>query len=152
MSISIRKALPSDIQTIVELTQKIAEFEKATFISEGKKEKLSSFLFGDSPRLYCLLAQSENYVSGFATYSIEFSLFEAENYMRLNCLFIEEPFRKQGIGKLFITELQKEARYLNCKSIRFFTPQFNTAAINFYHQMGATSKESIRFYLDSKQE
>ncbi len=148
MTAIIRRAKPEDIQTILELTEKIAAFEQTEFRAEGKSEKLKTFLFGEAPRLFCLLAQSENNILGFATYSVEFSLFEADNYLRLNSLFVYEDFRQQGIGKLFITEIKREAVRLNCESIRFFTPQFNTQAVNFYHLLGASSKPAVRFYLD----
>jgi GNAT superfamily N-acetyltransferase len=145
----IRKAKSEDIPTIIELTKEIAEFEKSDFNPEGKAEKLNEFLFGNSPRLFCLLVENENKVFGFATYSVEFSLFEADNYLRINSFYIRPNSRQKGIGKLLIEEVKKESRRLNCKIIQFFTPDFNSDAIQFYNRIGAKYKPSVRFYLDA---
>jgi len=149
MSPVIRAANPNDLNDIIELTKEIAQIEKAAFDPKGKVEKLNQALFSTPPHLYCLLVEQEKTIIGFATYSTEFSLFEADIYLRINSLYIKPASRRQSLGTSLINELKTQSRKLNCKSIRFFTPDFNNDAIAFYHSIGAKSLTAVRFYLDA---
>ncbi len=146
MSTLIRAAVPNDCEAIVELTQAIADWEKAAFNSTGKAEKINTAIF-ETKRLHCLLAETDQVISGFVTYSIEFSLFEAADYLRMNSLYIKPEFRRNGIGKALVEALYPIAKGLQLNSIRFFTPEFNQAAIDFYTSLGATSNYAVRFQL-----
>lgn len=147
MNYSIRKAKPSDISEIIQLCAEHAEYEKASFSSEGKAEKLSQLLFGKNPRAYCLMAESENQIVGYATYSFEFSTWDAELYTHMDCLFLRDFARGFGIGEALVHQIKKAAKENNCTIIQWQTPQFNERAIKFYYRIGATSKEKLRMYL-----
>ena len=147
MATTIRAVKAEDINSIIELTGEIARHEQASFDPIGKAEKLSKYLFSDAPRIYCLVAENEKSIIGYITYSIEFSVFQADNYLRINTFDVKEPFRGQGVGCAIIAEIKREAKRLGCDCIRFFTPAFNIDAINFYKSLGAKTTDSVRFYL-----
>lgn len=147
MNYQIRKAIASDINEIILLCAEHAEYEQANYSAEGKAEKLAAFLFGEKPRLFCLIAEIEGKIVGYSTYMLEFSTWDAGFYVHLDCLFLREFARGFGIGEALMKEVAAQAKAHDCEIIQWQTPVFNEKAIKFYYRIGGTSKEKIRFYL-----
>ena len=148
MEFHIRKAQPSDVAEIIRLCAEHSEYEKASYSSEGKAEKLASFLFNVHPHIFCILAESGKDILGFATYMFEFSTWDAAFYTHMDCLYLRPHARGLGIGEKLIKEIAKAAKENDCKQIQWQTPVFNERAIKFYHRIGAASKEKLRLYID----
>ena len=142
----IRFATPKDLETIVGLCREHAEFEKAKYSVKGKAEKLQNALFSPSPKFFCLLVVLNNEKVGFATYMKQFSTWEAQDYVYLDCLFLIEMARNMGIGEILINRIKQESKKLNCNLIQWQTPKFNKRAINFYKRIGAISKSKAVSY------
>lgn len=51
--------------------------------------------------------------------------------------------RKNGIGKIFMQEMEKIAKENNCSSIELNVWTFNTEAIKFYEKFGMSIKTMI---------
>ncbi len=150
MDYQIQPAQISDIEEIISLCAEHAAYEKADYSAQGKSEKLSQLLFGNQPSLYCLMVKQANQVLGYATYSFEVSTWDAELYAHMDCLFLRPPFRNMGIGEKLVATIANESIKKNCKLMQWQTPIFNERAIQFYHRIGATSKEKLRLYLDAE--
>jgi ribosomal protein S18 acetylase RimI-like enzyme len=45
-------------------------------------------------------------------------------------------------------KLKAIAKERNCVNVQWQTPIFNERAIKFYHRIGATGKEKLRFFMD----
>lgn len=148
MNYKIRKAIATDITEIIKLCAEHAEYEKANYDATGKSEKLFPFLFGDNPKLHCLIAENENQVLGYATYSYEMSTWDAAQYAHMDCLYLRPLFRSFGIGEALVKEIAREAKKNDCRIMQWQTPIFNERAIKFYYRIGATSKEKLRLYVD----
>ncbi|XPV70399.1 MAG: GNAT family N-acetyltransferase [Halarcobacter sp.] len=142
----IRKAKINDIESLLILFQKHAAFEKSDFILENKKEKLEKYLF-NTDILNCLVIEINNTIIAYATYFKQFSTWDVDFYLYLDCLFIEKDFRNLGLGKKIIDVLKEVAKKLNCSFIQWQTPSFNEKAIKFYNKVGAKSKNKERFFL-----
>lgn len=147
MNYTIRVAKPSDIAEIIQLCAEHAAYEKAAYSPNGKSDKLAHYLFSDTPRLYCIIAEIENKIVGYATYMFEFSTWDASLYVHMDCLFLRESYRGFGIGEALVDKIKAEAKQNNCSLIQWQTPVFNERAIKFYYRIGATSKEKLRMYL-----
>jgi GNAT superfamily N-acetyltransferase len=150
MNYKIRSAIQADIEEIIKLCGEHAEYEQASYSQEGKAERLSSFLFTGSPRLYCLIAENEKEILGYATYMLEFSTWDAGFYVHMDCLYLRPNARGSGIGEALIKEIAKAAKENNCTQIQWQTPVFNERAIKFYYRIGATSKEKLRMYVNER--
>jgi len=94
------------------------------------------------------VVEEENSIIGYATYMKQFSTWDCDFYIYLDCLFLKANARGKGLGKLVMNELKKQAKIQNCNTIQWQTPDFNTKAIHFYQKMGAFSKTKERFFLD----
>ena len=142
----IRPAEEKDLDKIIEMMIQIAAHENADFDPYDKKERYNNMLFGEVPRFCCLVAEGAGIVCGCATYSKELSVFAAEDYLRLNSLYIMPDYRNRGIGKKMINALFEVAMDKGYNSMQCYTPAMNTGAINFYLDMGAKTKNAVRFY------
>lgn len=149
-AVLIRTAKIEDVNEIVQLCAEHAEHEKAEFNSTGKASKLKQFLFSDNPRLYCLIAEVEGKSVGYATYMDEFSTWDANYYVHMDCLFIRPAYRGFGLGERLVIEVVRYATREGRQVIQWQTPRFNTRALKFYHRIGATSREKFRMFLDSE--
>ncbi len=147
MNYLIRDCVPKDVSTVVDLCQKHAAYEKASFDPIGKEEKLKDALFGNQPKLFCLVAEVNGMIVGYASYTIDFSTWDAASFMYMDCLYLDEEARGFGIGEDIIEKLKQTAIAKNCINIQWQTPEFNKRAIKFYHRIGGTGKDKVRFYL-----
>lgn len=147
MEYSIRSCEITDLQKLVILCQKHAEFEKSNFSPEGKEEKLKEAIFSKNPKLFCLVVVAKETIVGYVSYTFDFSTWDAATFMYMDCLFLEEEARSFGIGEVLIEKLKEIAAENNCVNIQWQTPEFNTRAIKFYNRIGAIGKDKVRFTL-----
>jgi GNAT superfamily N-acetyltransferase len=148
MNYKIRKALPADIATIINLCAEHACYEKAEYSASGKAEQLANYLFCESPKLYCLLACEGEKIIGYTTFMKEFSTWDAGFYMHMDCLYMRPEARSKGIGEALVNAIKAEAKKENITLIQWQTPTWNARAIQFYHRIGASSKDKLRCYLE----
>ena len=148
----IRFATVEDMDEILTLCKEHAEFEESHYSAEGKREAMNKALFSDPPQLYCLVAEQEGKISGYATYMKQFSTWDAAHYVYLDCLYLREEARGLRTGEKLMEEIKKESLKLGCGLMQWQTPDFNARAIKFYRRIGAYSKTKERFFLRTGKE
>ena len=148
MNYLIRECQPTDVNTVVQLCQKHADYERATFNPIGKEEELKSELFVEEPKLFCLVVEANETIVGYATYTFDFSTWDAASFMHMDCLYLDEETRGFGIGEALIEKLKQIAMAEKCINIQWQTPKFNERAIKFYNRIGGIGKDKVRFFLD----
>ncbi|MDN3582201.1 GNAT family N-acetyltransferase [Mucilaginibacter flavus] len=144
---TIRPVQPADLDELLIMMQEHADFEKAAFGPEGKKEKLHIALFEQPQRLNCWVVEINRQLVGFASYTFDFSTWDAAEFMYMDCLFLREQTRGRGIGSEIISRLAVIAGQRNCINIQWQTPTFNTPAISFYIKNEALAADKARFTL-----
>jgi GNAT superfamily N-acetyltransferase len=77
----------------------------------------------------------------------QFSTWDTDFYIYMDCLFLTEESRGYGIGEKMMNVIKLEAKKLNCSLIQWQTPNFNTRAIKFYNRIGGISKTKERYFL-----
>ena len=143
----IRFAEKRDLSQIIDLCKEHAEYEQADYERKNKSELLSKFLFGQNPSLKCLVVVEENLIAGYATFMKQFSTWDADFYIYLDCLFLKEEIRGNGLGALVMERVKEYTKSENCRVIQWQTPDFNKKAIDFYQRIGGISKSKERFSL-----
>jgi len=76
----------------------------------------------------CILYLSNNILSGFITFKIMYEKCEIDD------IYIKEEYRRQGIGKKLIEEVEKRAD--KCENITLEVNENNISAIKFYESLG----------------
>ncbi len=80
----------------------------------------------------------------------QFSTWDAEFYIYMDCLFMDDKFRGFGIGEELVNRIKKETKENGCSHIQWQTPVFNKRAMKFYDRIGAQSKSKARYFLGVK--
>ncbi len=146
--IKIRFVTKKNVTQLVDLCEAHAIYEKNTYSKKGKVNQLTIDLFSENPKLYCLVVEKERQLMGYATYMKQYATWDTENYIYMDCLFMNEKARGLGLGQKLVNRIKKEGQKSHCNLIQWQTPNFNTRAIKFYNRIGATSKNKERFYLE----
>jgi ribosomal protein S18 acetylase RimI-like enzyme len=150
MEYIIRKCTENDLPTLVELCQKHADYEQATFDKTGKEALLKRAIFSDSQKLSCYVIEGNNKLGGYFSYTFDFSTWDANFFLYLDCLYLEPEFRGLRIGEKVFEMLKEIAKQNDCINIQWQTPVFNERAIKFYNRIGGTGKDKVRFFIDTQ--
>lgn len=147
---TIRFAEKGDVKRIVELCKLHAQYENSSYSKTGKERTLFGSLFTEMPPLYCLVAIVDQEIIGYATYMKQFSTWDTDHYVYMDCLFIIDEARGKRIGEQLIEVIKAEALKIGCKQIQWQTPKFNKRAMKFYSRIGGVSKSKERYFLKIK--
>ncbi|WP_419868971.1 GNAT family N-acetyltransferase [Chryseobacterium sp. CT-SW4] len=142
----IRYAEENDIPSVVELCRAHAQYERSHFEEKNQQQLLYEFFFHSHLNLKCLVAEQDSEIVGYATFFKQFSTWDASHYIYLDCLYVKEKARGQGIGKQIMRMIKDYAQSENCPVIQWQTPSFNEKAILFYDKLGAEKKSKERFF------
>ena len=94
----IRNARKEDIKAIIALCKEHAIYEKASYPPENKAMQLSNAIFSSNPKLYCLVVEENDALVGYATYTIQYSTWDANEYIYMDSLFLKENSRGKNLG------------------------------------------------------
>ena len=125
----IRPIRESEMDSLVQLCYDHAIFEESEYDSNGKAEKLHSFIFGERPVLVCLVAEIEGQLLGYITFTKEFSTWSAEYFYHMDCLYLKEEGRNLGLGKKLMNVMSEVAKQNDINHIQWQTPESNQNAI-----------------------
>ena len=150
MEYVIRECIEKDLPELVELCGKHAAFEQANYDSTGKESLLKKALFSDRPKLFCSVIESSRKLQGYFSYTFDYSTWDAQTFLYLDCLYLEPEVRGHRIGEIVFDKLREIAKDNDCVNIQWQTPIFNERAIIFYNRIGGTGKEKVRFFIDIK--
>ena len=148
MEYIIRKCEAKDLPALVELCGKHAAFEQADYTLIGKQELLRNAILADVPKLFCFVIESDSKLEGYFSYTFDYSTWDAQTFLYLDCLYLEPAFRGLRIGEIVFNNLKEIAKINNCINIQWQTPIFNNRAIKFYNRIGGIGKDKVRFFIN----
>ncbi|WP_276374952.1 GNAT family N-acetyltransferase [Chryseolinea sp. H1M3-3] len=148
MEYLIRNFQEGDTTSLIVLCGKHAAHEQAHYEPKGKAMKLKSVLLSSPPALHCWVVVVDGNVVGYASFTFDFSTWDAGYYLHVDCIFLDEPFRGLGIGKDLMNRLLQVAVQRGCINMQWQTPAFNNQAIQFYNRLGAQSLDKKRFFIN----
>ncbi|MFB8238108.1 GNAT family N-acetyltransferase [Kitasatospora purpeofusca] len=144
---AIRPATPADLPAIARLCAAHAAFEGAGPVPADLASRLELALFDPRPRAWCLVVDRGGELVGYASWSREFSTWQANDYVHLDCLFVTEPHRGEGWGRALLDAVKDAAAAHGAAEVQWQTPDWNADAIRFYHRAGAQGRPKVRFSL-----
>lgn len=147
MNYTIRACEQYDLDKLITLCALHAEYEQASYNPAGKKERLGSALFSDNKQLNCIVADVAGEVIGYATYTFDYSTWDAAAFIYLDCLYLQNDYRSFGIGQHLLEEVKARGIAAGCINMQWQTPDFNERAIKFYKRIGGIGKDKVRFTL-----
>ncbi len=137
MGIKIRKAVKSDVKSIMNLIQALADFENESDAVEITEEELLRDGFKENALFDVLLAEVADKVVGMAFYYFRYSTWKGKS-IHLEDLIVFEEYRKQKVGTALYTAFLEEAKKEEVRRVEWAVLDWNTPARDFYKSSGAT--------------
>lgn len=139
--LTLREAQSGDSELIVQYIRELAEFEQLSHECQAEPELIQKWLFGETPRAGCVLAEWEGKAAGCALYFYNFSTFLARPGIYIEDLFIRPAFRRRGIARKLFQYLAQKALDEGCGRLEWWVLDWNKDALQFYQSLGAVSMD-----------
>ncbi len=138
---TIREIKEHDLDSIIKLYQEfwgdISNFKKMQNLYKTLIMK---------PDYIILCAEIDNKVVGTAMGVICYELYgDCRPFMVMENLVTDKNYRKRGIAKSLLTELEIRAKNKDCSQIQFITDKNRYDAVSFYTSMGFNPETHIGF-------
>ena len=141
----IRPLHDSDLPAVIQLCRAHAEFESLVFDPTGKVEALRCLLASKPCPVQVRVVESDvQEIVGYCSYMIQYSTWQANRYVYMDCLYLEPDWRRRGIGKLLLKEITRYAQTQGCPEIRWQTSFENSTALGFYDSLPGSSR-SVKY-------
>jgi GNAT superfamily N-acetyltransferase len=135
--IEIRPAAESDVPLILAFIKKLADYERLSHEVVATEELLRHTLFGTRPPAEVAIAYLERTPVGFVLFFHNFSTFLGRSGIYIEDLFVEERYRRQGVGRALLLYVARRAKARQCGRLEWSVLDWNEPAVKFYEQLGA---------------
>jgi len=137
MSLTIRRARSDEAGLVFTFVRELAEYEKLSHEVEATEADIAEALSGESPVLFCDIAEWDGEPAGFAVWFVNFSTFSGKPGIYLEDLFVRPALRGKGIGKALLVHLAKQCVANGWSRLQWAVLDWNTPSIEFYKSLGA---------------
>ena len=144
--LNVRPIVETDLNTVFEFIQNIAEFENMKNELSVDRDVLRESLFGGFAHADGLLAEIDGQPVGFAIFFEKFSTFKGRTGLYLEDLFVKPEWRKHGIGRALLVRLAQIAVERGCPRFEWVALDWNQNAIDFYEKLGAKQLNDWRIF------
>lgn len=128
-SITTRPATPADAPDLAQLNSLFND-------SHDTPEQLAARLSHPSRVETPILAEINGRIVGFAALRLVPSVFYATPHAELTELFVEEPYRRYGVGRVLVAHVERLAREGGADELFVATDPANMPALALYHTLG----------------
>jgi len=139
----IREATASDAALIVEMIRELAAFERELDHVDITPDDLVRDGFGENPRFYAFVAEWDGQPAAYILYFFTYSTWAGRPSLFVEDLFVRARFRGKGIGTALLKRMAAIACERKCYGMRWEVLNWNSAAIDFYHALGAKVQSQL---------
>lgn len=140
MTFSIRKATKKDMPRVLELIVELAVYEKEPDAVDITVEDLIRNGFEDPKQFTCFVAECNDCIEGIALVYHRFSTWKGR-VLHLEDLIVSQHMRGSGIGSALLKTVVDYGIETEVKRVSWEVLDWNTSAISFYENKGATIKK-----------
>ncbi len=137
MDLTIRNITPADVPAVVTLIREFAAFENLSDFCEVTEQALHAAVFDRQAVADGLIALDGDAAIGYAIFYPNFASFRGQRGLYLEDIYVQQAYRKQGVGETMIRELARIASARGFERIDFLVLDWNTPAVRFYEKLGA---------------
>lgn len=140
---NIREAVASDNEKLISMFKEHANYENSKLVICNQSIALSNI--EEMPITLYVVERSERII-GYMSIVKQFSTWNMDYYLYLDCLYISSEYRGMGIGMKLMDKCRKIATQQGIKEVQWQTPSSNIPAICFYKKLGANPLDKQRFF------
>ncbi len=133
----IRPGRPEDVAAIHAMISELARYERLEHLHVATEDDIANALFGARPVAEVLLCVKDENPVAFALFFHHFSTFLGRSGLWLEDLFVQPPYRRQGLGKAMLRAIAAIAVQRGCARFEWAVLDWNAPAIDFYRGLGA---------------
>jgi GNAT superfamily N-acetyltransferase len=152
VSVAVRQARAEDAPILLSLIRDLASYEMLTPPDGGAQQRLVADIFGERPRLWAWLAESDGAAIGYALALETYSSFLARPTMFLEDLFVSPAHRLTGAGRALFLAVAEEARARGCGRMEWVVLDWNELAQGFYGRLGASRQGNWQYWRLTREE
>lgn len=141
MTLSIRPARPGEAGLVLSFVRELAEYEKLLHEVVASEDDIAESLFGESPRVFCDIAEWDGEPVGFALWFYTYSTFRGRHGIWLEDLFVRPGQRGRGIGKALMAQLAKRCVDEDLPRLAWWVLNWNEPSRVFYRALGAKAQD-----------
>jgi len=135
MNFQVRVAKQHDMQSVLNLIQELAVFEKephAVVVTLAELEQdFKNNLFE------CIVAENDVHeILGMALFYNRYSTWKGKT-IHLEDLIVQQQYRGTGVGKALLDKVIDKAKQEKLRRVEWAVLDWNTNAIDFYEKVGA---------------
>ena len=132
----IRRAVPADLETVVDFNARLAEESEDLRLDRARLRAGVGTVLGDESRGLYLLAESDGRALGQLALTFEWSDWRNGMFWWLQSVYVRPEFRRQGVLRsLYDRVLQLAAENGVC-GVRLYVEQGNVSAQEAYRRLG----------------
>ena len=147
MEVTIRKATMKDIPSVLKLWMKLMEFHHTLSIhfelANDAEIVWESYIREqlDEQNFLLIVAEVSGNIIGFSLVSIQSNIpvFKIKEYGVIYDFFVEEAFRRRGIGRKIFAFARKWFEQKGVENLQVSAAHNNPIAQGFWHAMGFTN-------------
>ena len=139
----LRKGTLADMNGVLALIQELATFEKEPEAVVITVDDLIRDGFGKNPLFHVFVAEVAQEIVGIALYYYRYSTWKGKT-IHLEDLVVKESMRGTGVGFALYSKIIEQGKIDGVRRIEWAVLDWNTPAITFYKNSGATVLEDWR--------
>ncbi|MEJ3657740.1 GNAT family N-acetyltransferase [Actinomycetes bacterium KLBMP 9759] len=148
-TVTIRDARPDDVAAVVRLVYALAEYEREPESCLITEEQLHTAVFGETPAVFCHVAEVDGAVVGCSVWFLNFSTWRGVHGIYLEDLFVLPEHRGSGLGTALLTRLAAICVERGYGRLEWSVLDWNEPSIAFYRSLGAVPQDEwTTFRLD----
>ena len=133
----IRAAAIDDVPVIFSFIKKLADYEKLADEVVATEQSLLETLFGVRKTAEVAIGYFKNKPVGFVLFFHNYSTFLSRPGLYIEDLFVDESYRRRGVGAALLGHVARLAIERNCGRLEWSVLDWNEPAISFYKKLGA---------------
>lgn len=135
--LAIRAATIDDAPLLTTMIHELAEYDRLSHEASVLEEDIVRDGFGAAPKFRAVIAEWNGQPAGYALFFEFYSSFQGRAGLFMDDIFVRPQFREHGVGKALLAHVARIAWQEGYFCIRWEVLEWNKAAIDFYHKMGA---------------
>ena len=144
--LTIRKVSAEDYETLYRLIVAIADYHDQARSVRTTVEQLQQA--ASEARFGALLAELDGRAVGYASYTLDYSIWLGRDYMRIDDVYVDAEARGNGIGEALMDACRELCHELGVRRIKWEVQTDNVMARRFYERLGARYYEKGVFAWD----